>query len=748
MPSLGSVETTQLIILILYLIGLVGIGLLAAQVKSTMEEYFLADRDLGAWVSGISSAASSESGWVTLGAVGMGYAMGMSAVWFIPGCLLGYLVNWYLIAPRLRRISSNRGQITIPDFLEDRTQDRDRIVRIVAVLIIFVAMAAYVGAQFKAAGKMFESLFFQDVDSGSEIGIILGSAVVLLYTFIGGFRAVSWTDLVQGIIMVFGLLVFPLFIIFDMGAGTFVDKLKKQETRSWVKYDLRGVAEASSEHPMNKEGVRFDPLVDGSEQTIYVPRQAGEDREVKIVSESAEQKPPRETDKYYKINLTVKKDNPGTNSGTAVYRYHMSTNHPGGTIYEVKHMEKDDKLPMQSVPPPEQVETYAGPVQLKSGHTYFVGKKMRVVPGTIKAYNPASKKLTDHNIIHGKDDMVDPFGSLNNPERSEGDHEKNDGHIPMTATLGFILGMLGIGLGYPGMPHVLSRFMATRSDEKISQGRVISVLWGICAFYGAILVGMVGRIKLAPGQVTDQEFVFPLLATEMLHPILSGVLVSAILSAIMSTSDSMIIVATSGVTRDVYEKILRPDADEKNIVWLSRFTVIILGALGVVAAIFNPQLIFWFVLMAWALLGAAFGPPMILGVFWRGLTRFGVLSGMIIGSLTVVVWVLVPDVSEYVFGYQLYSLLPGFLLSFVATYVVSLVEGLFIGVPENPEDLMAIEEGASDAPSSPGKENAKSDIAGGTDHSSSPSSESDQGDENRDGDGPDEDDTKIRGPGV
>ena len=103
----------------LYLIALLVIGALASRETGSVEGFFLAGRKQGAWVTAISSAASSESGWVTLGLVGMGYSQGLSALWFVFGCLMGFLLNWFVVAPRMRRMSAEQGSLTIPDFLEE-----------------------------------------------------------------------------------------------------------------------------------------------------------------------------------------------------------------------------------------------------------------------------------------------------------------------------------------------------------------------------------------------------------------------------------------------------------------------------------------------------------------------------------------------------------------------------------------------------------------------------------------------------
>ena len=199
-------------VLVLYLFVLIFIGWRASRQTHGGEDFHLAGRSLGAWAAGISSTASSESGWVTLGAVGMTYAYGVSGLWYAPGCLLGYLVNLYYVAPRIRHLSRDQGSLTLTDLICRRWGDPGRILRITSVSIILISMLGYVGAQMTAAGKAFSStlglhqtmgtidVFGRGVGVGYVLGVLLGAAVITLVTSLGGFRGVAWTDLFQGLL--------------------------------------------------------------------------------------------------------------------------------------------------------------------------------------------------------------------------------------------------------------------------------------------------------------------------------------------------------------------------------------------------------------------------------------------------------------------------------------------------------------------------------------------------------------------
>lgn len=199
----------------IYSLLIVGLGLYAAKyAKRSDEDYLLAGRSLGKWVASFSASASSESGWVTLGLVGWAFTEGIKAYWIIPGCVLGFLFNWFVVAGPLRDRSLELKALTLPDFFSFHFQEKRPLLRILSVVIIFVAMLLYVAAQFAAAGKSFSASF---PGMSYQAGVFIGAGIVLIYTITGGFRAVAWTDFLQGLLMVGALILFPLFLLLREG---------------------------------------------------------------------------------------------------------------------------------------------------------------------------------------------------------------------------------------------------------------------------------------------------------------------------------------------------------------------------------------------------------------------------------------------------------------------------------------------------------------------------------------------------
>jgi sodium/proline symporter len=472
-----SADAIILAVTAVYMAILLVIGFVAGRRTRSPEDFFLAGRSLGSWVTAVSSTAASESGWVVLGAVGMAYVNGVSALWYAPGCLVGYWANLYLLAPRLRSEAARQGSLTLPDFLADRFGDPRHVVRLLGVGIIFLALGGYVAAQMTATGKAMQAILGLTYTQG----ILAGGAIIVVYTLMGGFRAVSWTDFFQGTIMVVALVAMPLLVLAAVGGyGAMLHRL-----------------------------AAIDP------------------------------------------NL----------------------------------------------------------VTLTGGRTGF-------------------------------------------------------------ALFGFVTGLLGIGIGYPGQPHVLTRYMAASGDEKIRQTQVIAMVWGVLVFYGAGFLGLGGRLLMPElGRGGDPEQLFPLLSRSMLHPLLAGVMLAAILSAIMSTVSSQLLVAASAISRDLFESVLGVARSGRAAVLAGRIAVLVLGAAALAVSLQNVRVVFWFVLFAWSGLGAAFGPVLLLSLWTDLLTRSGVIAGMLTGFGVTVAWKL-SGLSERV----IYELVPAFVAATVAALLVSWLE--------------------------------------------------------------------------
>jgi sodium/proline symporter len=198
--------TLKVIILVVYLLGLAYIGVLASRRVNDISDFFVGGKKLGFWLVSFSSRATGESGWLLLGFTGMGYAIGVQAFWVVMGEMFGVTVCWVLLTQRFKVMTDRYKSITIPDFLESRFGDVGHALRAISALVLTVFVTAYVAAQFTAAGKAFEG--FMGVPY--HWGVIIGTVIVAFYSVAGGFVAVVWSDLVQGILMLVGLVVTPI----------------------------------------------------------------------------------------------------------------------------------------------------------------------------------------------------------------------------------------------------------------------------------------------------------------------------------------------------------------------------------------------------------------------------------------------------------------------------------------------------------------------------------------------------------
>jgi len=456
-----------------YTLSILCVGIYSARYgRAGSVDFFLANRGIGAWVAALSASASSESGWVTLGLVGMAFQTGVGALWIIPGTVLAFLFNWIVLANRLRQFAAKRQAITIPDILAGRFSGRSAaLIRLLAMLIILSMLSAYVAAQFNATGKMFSAMLgwpYRD-------GVIAGTLIVLLYTVTGGFRAVAWTDVFQAFLMISALLILPTVLLLELGG-------------------------------------------------------------------------------------------------------------PGAAWQRLSELE-----------------------------------------------NSAS--------------LMDPVA----------------GNAGM-ALLGFFSVWLGVPLGNCGQPHLLVRFMATRDATAIRRGTFISTVWVFLLFSGAVLLGILARAYY--GVLDDPETILPRVAAELLPGVIGGMMIAAVLAAICSTADSQLLVSASAISHDLYVRVLGRHPDDRAIQAFNRLAVLGVGLVAMLVALGEVRVIFDFVLYAWAGLGAAFGPALILILLGKRTSATGVFAGMLAGFITAIVW------RQTLHDY-LYELPPAFLLAFGITLWVS-----------------------------------------------------------------------------
>ena len=448
---------------------MMGIGFWAYRATDSVDDYILGGRKMGPGVTALSVGASDMSGWLLLGLPGAVYLGGLGEAWIGIGLVFGAWLNWLFVAKRLRIYTEmTDNALTLPDFFEKRFHDSKGLLKLVSAVTILVFFTFYASSGMVGGAILFEKVFGLDY----TIALVIGSAIIVAYTFVGGFFAVSWTDFFQGCLMLIALLIVPISIF----------------------------------------------------------------------------------------------------------------SHP---------------------------DTHA----------------------SIDTLDPAMLQLFSDN----------------------------------TTLIGFV-SLIAWGLGYFGQPHILSRFMAIGSTSDLPLSRRIAMSWMLISLAGALATGIAGTLYFAKDPLTNPETVFIHLAQAAFNPWIGGLLIAAILSAIMSTIDSQLLVCSSVITEDFYKKWLRPSASSQELMLVGRFGVLAIAIIAGVIALNPDSSVLALVSYAWAGFGAAFGPVVLLSLFWKGFSRNGAVATIVVGAITVVVW---KQLSGGLF--DLYEILPGFVLASLSGIIVSLM---------------------------------------------------------------------------
>lgn len=451
----------------LYLLGMIVVGAIFCKKSKTVNDYLLGGRGLGSWVTALSAQASDMSGWLLMGLPGAIYIAGAGDVWVAIGLLIGTLLNWIFIAPRLRIYTEKCNSLTLSSFFAERFRDPTSLLRAVSAIIVLLFFTIYAASGLVASGKLFNSMFGMKY----EYAVLLGTAVILIYTTLGGYLAVCWTDLFQGALMFVALIVVP-----------------------------------------------------------------------------------------------------------------------------------------------------------------------------ILAYNniPANADMTKMTLNL----FPDGFGSM--------------------AILS-IISCAVWGLGYCGQPHILTRFMSIKSVKLLPRTITIAMIWVTISLAAAVAVGLISRplfTNLAKG---ESEKVFIMMVNNFCWSWFAGLFLAAILAAIMSTIDSQLLVSSSTLTSDFYQRVLRKNASTSELILVSRGFVVLITIIACVLALSPFETIFNIVKFAWGGFGAAFGPVVIMALYSRKTTWQSALAGMAVGTIVMIIW--------YALGWNkyMYEILPGFIANWVTIVVVNFI---------------------------------------------------------------------------
>lgn len=256
-----------------------------------------------------------------------------------------------------------------------------------------------------------------------------------------------------------------------------------------------------------------------------------------------------------------------------------------------------------------------------------------------------------------------------------------------------VLSEVAWGLGYFGLPQVLLRFMAIRKEEELTRSRRIAMIWVVISLAVAVFIGIVGRALFPVEHLTNAaaENILITMSTSFLPPLIAGVVMAGILAAIISSSDSYLLIAASSVAKNIYQGLFKKNATDKQVMRVSRITLLVIAVAAAVIALDPNSKIFDIVSFAWAGFGATFGPMMLFSLFWKRTNRAGAVAGMVGGAAMVFFWKLVIRPLGGILN--IYELLPAFIVSAICILVVSLLTAP--PSKEIEEDFEAVKAGAA-----------------------------------------------------
>ncbi|MCR5203586.1 MAG: sodium/proline symporter [Lachnospiraceae bacterium] len=476
-------STQEVIAFALYLVVVLAVGIIffvkGKKEKGGDKSYFLGNRNMNGLVAALSAGASDMSAWVLMGLPGSIYLYGMGKVWISVGLLIGTICAWIFVAPKLRRFSIIADDsITIPQFLTNRFKSKSHVLLVVSAIVFIVAYCVYAASSIVACGTLFQTVFGFSDDKKTFV-MIGATVIILLYTFLGGFNAVCWTDFIQGMMMLVAIMAAPIIAVVAMGESDFTP---------------------------------LAPVVTG--------------------------------DNYYNL------------------------------------------------------------------------------------------------LSSGKFDW---------------------------ASISDILSGFGWGLGYFGMPHILVRYMAIRSEKEMKKSRVTGIMWTAIILTMASVVALVGHeylgSYLAEGQ---QSTIFITMVRNLFPAFIGGLLLSAILAASMSTADSQLLASSSAFASDVYKKMIRKKAEDKEMLLVGRIVVALVSVAALIIAL-SPGCagIMALVECAWGAFGAAFGPVILLALYWKRFTYAGAVAGVVVGFGVDAVWY------AFLSDTGLYEIIPGFICGLIAAVIVT-----------------------------------------------------------------------------
>lgn len=466
-------QLLQFSAIFLYFLILFLVAFLSYKKQHCSKEFIIGNRSMGVWLTALATHASDMSSWLFMGYPASIYQSGLQQIWAGAGLWLFMLLNWEIIAPKIRLATERYNSLTFSSFFESRLNDTSGTLRVLTALMLFAFYTIYISAALVSMGLVLNTLFHIPY----HLGVSLGILIVAPYVFVGGFSTLAWIDLFQGCFLMCVISFVPLYVLSGVGG-------------------IAGIAKASAQ-----KNISF-------------------------------------------------------------------------------------------------------------------------------AFFPDYKPTTLINTL---------------------------------------LLTCGWGLGYFGQPHIITKFMGIRKAKDIRKAEAIGMTWMACALSAATLVGLVGIPFFQTIGLDNPDEVFIDIVKLSFSPFISGFILCAVFAAAINAVSSMVLVLSSSITEDLYRRLINPNAPEKTLLVVSKWSVLFVALVSYFIAVRKIQSIYTLVLFAWSGLASSFGPLLLLCLYSKYINKFAAFLGILVGGIIASVWPLVPQIGQL----HIPALIPGFFTSLFLMLIVS-----------------------------------------------------------------------------
>ena len=554
--------------------------------KSFLGEYFLGSRGLGSWALAFTFAATAASGGSFTGFPSLIYSYGWVLAFWIASYMVAGVCSMGVLGKRLNQFARKTGAITIPDVLRDRYESTALGLFATATIIFFTVCNLI--AQFKAGALIIEETFNLPSDWGYSAGLIIFAVTVVFYTAYGGFRAVVWTDVLQGVVMVVGITIL-LPVVLKQGGGMEAINRKLRERPPTLVTSVAG--------SYNDLVVQAQGQLDTAGLLYRHPRRANSPLEIKWDPWVAEEH------RFIEVWLATNDEGQTTSTGNDVKR--AIEQHPKlGPRFRVS-------FPYDN----NEVATDAFGRRNEMGATGVIGLD--------------SNRGTERFLFLRGDEVL--FG----PGRSA----QGVPFHPLGMAISFFFMWAVTGMGQPG---TMLRLMAFKDSRTLK--RAILTVTG---FYSMIYLPLVfifvaARVLIPELNAENSDKAMVLVTTRVVgdmglaYQILGAVLVAAPFAAVMSTVDSFLLMISSGLVRDIYQRTINPQVSDQTVKRASYATTVIVGIVVTLLATRPPDFLQRIIVFTGSGFAATFLCPVVLGLYWKGMTRQGALSAMVGGFVVMV----------------------------------------------------------------------------------------------------------------